>query len=330
MPQIDKNKALKILWDYVVLSLGTLVYCAAWTSILLPNKIASGGLTGACAILQYATGIPMSYFFFSINALLIILGSLIMGKGFGFRTIYVYLLSSFFFYILPHFDQWLSIPLDEKMFAALLGGFLEAFGISFVLNRGGSTGGTDIIAVCINKFWPISLGKVYLCADLFIIFTVVFLPDMGVPDVLYGYLAMIAFSFGVDYFTLGPKSTVQVLIFSKKYEEIADALIKMDRGVTALNSVGWYSGQDSKVLLVIVRKSNYQEVVNLVKSLDDKAFVSVSKASSVFGEGFEEIKSGVKPKKGTWRLWGKKKAAEESQPVENDQAKSIDAPAKEK
>ena len=294
---MERKKVLNVRWDYLVLSFGTLIYCMAWTSVLLPNHIASGGLTGACAILQYATGLPMSYSFFVINTVLIIIGTIIIGKGFGFRTIYAYLLSSLFLYILPNFDPWLTVVLDEKMFAALLGGFIEAFGISFVLNKGGSTGGTDIIAVCINKFWPVSLGKVYLCADLLIIFTVVFLPDMGITDVLYGYLAMIAFSFGVDYFTLGPKSTVQVLIFSKKYKEIADRLIAMDRGVTALNSVGWYSGEESKVLMVIVRKSNYQSVVNLVKELDDRAFVSVSNAASVFGEGFEEIKSGVSKKK---------------------------------
>ena len=288
-----RKKVLSVLWDYIVLSFGTLVYCLAWTSVLLPNTIASGGLTGACAILQYGTGIPMSYSFFAINTALIIAGSIIMGKGFGFRTIYAYLLSSLFLYLIPKYMPWFIVTLDEKMFAALLGGFIEAFGISFVLNRGGSTGGTDIIAVCVNKFWPISLGRVYLFSDLLIIFTVVFLPDMGITDVRYGYLAMIAFSFGVDYFTLGPKSTVQVLIFSKKYKEIADRLIAMDRGVTALNSVGWYSGEESKVLLVIVRKSNYQAVVNLVKEFDDKAFVSVSNAASVFGEGFEEIKSGV-------------------------------------
>ena len=278
---MEKKKVLNILWDYLVLSFGTLAYCLAWTSVLLPNTIPSGGLTGACAILQYGTGIPMSYSFFVINTILIILGTIIMGKGFGFRTVYAYLLSSLFLYLIPKYLPGFVIHLDEKMFAALLGGFIEAFGISFVLNKGGSTGGTDVIAVCINKFWPISLGKVYLCTDLLI----------------NGYLAMIAFSFGVDYFTLGPKSTVQVLIFSKKYKEIADRLITMDRGVTALNSVGWYSGQESKVLLVIVRKSNYQAVVNLVKELDDKAFVSVSNAASVFGEGFEEIKSGVSKKK---------------------------------
>lgn len=294
---MEKKKILNVLWDYLVLSFGTLIYCMAWTSVLLPNHIASGGLTGACAILQYGTDIPMSYSFFVINTLLIISGTLIIGKGFGFRTIYAYLLSSLVLYLLPKYMPWFIVILDEKLFAALLGGFIEALGISFVLNKGGSTGGTDIIAVCINKFWPISLGKVYLCADLLIIFTVMFLPDMGITDVLYGYVAMVAFSFGVDYFTLGPKSTVQVLIFSQKYKDIADRLIAMDRGVTALNSIGWYSGAESKVLLVIVRKSNYQAVVNLVKELDDKAFVSVSNAASVFGEGFEEIKSGVSKRK---------------------------------
>ena len=288
---MERKKVWGVLWDYLVLSFGTLIYCMAWTSVLLPNHIASGGLTGACAIFQYATGVPISYSFFVMNTILIIIGSMIMGKGFGFRTIYAYLLSSLFLYILPNFDQWLTVALDEKLFAALLGGFIEAFGISFVLNKGGSTGGTDIIAVCINK-QNYSFHTVKK-TDLLIIFTVMFLPDMGITDVLYGYVAMVAFSFGVDYFTLGPKSTVQVLIFSKKYEEIADRLISMDRGVTALNSVGWYSGEESKVLLVIVRKSNYQAVVNLVKELDDKAFVSVSNAASVFGEGFEEIKSGV-------------------------------------
>lgn len=297
MKTLQNNKVLSVLWDYLVLSFGTFIYCIAWTSVLLPNHIASGGLTGICAILQYGTGLPMSYSFFVLNTLLVIMGTLIIGKGFGFKTVYVYVLSSVFLYVLPKFDPWLALTLDEKMFAALLGGILEAFGISFVLNRGGSTGGTDIIAVCINKYWPVSLGKVYLFTDLLIIFTVTFLPDMTFVDALYGYVAMVSFSFCVDYFTLGPKSTVQVLIFSRNYKEIADRLIAMDRGVTALNSVGWYSGEESKVLLVIVRKSFYPQVVQLVKDLDHKAFVSVSNASSVFGEGFEEIKSGIKKKK---------------------------------
>lgn len=282
--------------DYALLSIGVLIYCMGWTSFMLPNGISSGGLTGICTIVQYATNgaIPLSYSFFVVNTILIVIGTLIMGKGFGFKTIYAYLLSSLFLYLLPNFE-FLEVHMSEKMFVAIIAGCVEAFGISLVLNHGGSTGGTDIIAVVVNKFWPMSLGKVYMYCDLFIIFSIVFLPDKGFEDMMYGYLCMVTFSLVIDWFTLGPKSTLQVLIFSKKYEEIADKIISMDRGVTALESIGWYTGETSKVLLVIVRETNYKSLVEVVKQIDEKAFVSVSKASSVYGEGFEQMKIGVKP-----------------------------------
>lgn len=293
------KKILGVFSDYALLSVGVLFYCMGWTSFMVPNGISSGGLTGICTIIQFATngGIPISLSFFIINTLLIIGGTIVLGKGFGFKTIYAYLLSSVFLYILPMYDSVLVVHLPEKMFVAIIGGLVEALGISIVLNKGGSTGGMDIVALVINKFWPFSLGRIYLFFDVFIIFSIIFIPGKGVVDMLYGYLSMVAFSLAVDWFTLGPKSTYQVLVFSKKYQEIADKLISMDRGVTALNSVGWYSGNESKVLLVIVRKSAYKAVVEAVKSIDDKAFVSVSKATSVFGEGFEEIKTGVSGKK---------------------------------
>lgn len=295
----NRKKVSGIISDYFLLSVGVFFYCIGWTSFMVPNGISSGGLTGICTILQFATDgrIPISASFFVINTILIVCGTLVLGKGFGFKTIYAYLLSSLLLYILPKFDSVLVVHFSEKMFVALLGGFVEALGISMVLNRGGSTGGMDIVALIINKFWPVSLGRIYLFFDVFIIFSIVFIPGKGFEDMMYGYLSMVAFSLSVDWFTLGPKSTYQVLIFSRKYKEIADRLIDMDRGVTALNSVGWYSGDESKVLLVIVRKSSYQEVVGAVKEIDSNAFVSVSKATSVYGARFEEIKTGVNAKK---------------------------------
>ncbi len=292
------KQILHVLYDYAVLSVGVLLYCMAWTSFMVPNGISSGGLTGICTIIQFATAgrIPMSVSFFILNTVLIVAGTAVLGKGFGFKTIYAYLLSSLFLYILPMFDDYLVVHLQEKMFVVIIAGFVEAFGISLVFNRGGSTGGTDIIALIVNKFWPFSIGRVYMFLDIFIIFSIVFIPGKGFADMMYGYLAMIVFSLSVDWFTLGPKSTYQVLIFSKKYKEIADTLLRMDRGVTALNSVGWYSGDESKVLLVIVRKTSYKAVVETVKRIDSKAFVSVSKATSVYGEGFDEIKTVAKPK----------------------------------
>ena len=150
----------------------------------------------------------------------------------------------------------------------------------------------------INKYWPVSPGRVYLFSDIFIISSLLFIPDKGLVDVIYAAVVMIGFSFGVDFVLLGNKSSVQILVFSSKYEQIANHIIyNVKRGVTALQSVGWYSQKESKVLLIISRKHQMNEVVNAVKSIDKNAFISVSTATSVFGEGFEEVKSGLKLKK---------------------------------
>jgi uncharacterized membrane-anchored protein YitT (DUF2179 family) len=144
----------------------------------------------------------------------------------------------------------------------------------------------------------VSPGRVYLFTDLFIISTLMFVPDKGFVDLIYAMVVMLGFSFGVDYVLLGNKSSVQILVFSARYNEIADHIInEVRRGVTALQSVGWYSQKESKVLLIIARKHQMNEVINEIKSIDKKAFISVSTAMSVFGEGFEEVKSGIKLKK---------------------------------
>jgi uncharacterized membrane-anchored protein YitT (DUF2179 family) len=269
----------------------------AWTSFVIPNGVASGGLTGLCTIIQYGTGIPIGWTYPVLNVILLLLGFLALGKGFGIKTIYVIALTSLLFDILPQFPQ-LEVMMDEKLLVALVGGLMESVGIGLVLQRGGSTGGTDIIAMMINKYWPVSPGKVYLYTDIFIISSVLLVPDKGLVDMIYAYVMMLGFSFGVDYVLLGNKSSIQILIFSSKYKEIADHMINnVQRGVTALESVGWYSQMESKVLLVIARKNQMNEIVNEVKNIDKKAFISVSTTMSVYGEGFEEVKTGLKLKK---------------------------------
>ena len=304
---MDAKKILYVIWDYFLISLGTLVYCLAWTSFLQPNGLASGGLTGLCTIVQYGTNgaIPIGFSFPVLNVFLLVLAFLILGKSFGFKTIYVIGLSSLLFAILPKFNGEviplnLEVLMDNKLMVAIVGASLEAAGIGFVLLRGGSTGGTDIVAMIINKYWPISPGKVYLYSDIFIVASLLFLPEAqggGVENMIYAYVVMIGFSFGVDYVLLGDKSSVQLLVFSSKYEQIADHIIyDVRRGVTALQSVGWYSQKESKVLLIILKKQQMNEVIREIKHIDKDAFISVSTANSVYGEGFEEIKTGLKLK----------------------------------
>jgi uncharacterized membrane-anchored protein YitT (DUF2179 family) len=296
------NKILSVLWDYFLISLGTLIFCLAWTSFIQPNGLTSGGLTGLCTIVQYGTNgaIPIGWTYPIINGGLLILGFLCLGKSFGFKTIYVIVLSSALFSVLPNFngEVWsldLRVHMDNKLMVALVGAFMESVGIGMVLLRGGSTGGTDIVAMIINKYWPISPGKVYLYSDIFIIASLLLVPGSGVEDLIYAYVLMVGFSFGVDYVLLGNKSSVQILVFSSKYKEIADHIIHdVQRGVTALQSVGWYSQKESKVLLIVARKQQMHEIVQEVKNIDKSAFISISSANSVYGEGFEEIKTGLK------------------------------------
>lgn len=291
------NKILATVWDYFLMTVGSLIFCMAWTSFLIPNGLASGGLTGLCTIIQYGTGIPVGWTYPIINVALLILGFLTLGKAFGVKTIFVIALTSLFFEVLPDFPQ-LEVLMEEKFLVALVGAALESVGLGLVLLRGGSSGGTDIIAMMINKYWPVSPGRVYLFTDIFIIASLLFVPGKGLVDMIYAYVVMLGFSFGVDFVLLGNKSSVQILVFSSKYEEIANHIIhNVNRGVTALQSVGWYSQKESKVLLIVSRKYQMNEVVNEIKKIDKRAFVSVSTAMSVYGEGFEEIKTGLKIRK---------------------------------
>ena len=299
------SKVLNVLWDYFLMSIGTLVFVMAWTSFLQPNNLASGGLTGLTTILDYATNgaIPMDFTYALLNVVLLVAGFLFLGKAFGFKTIYVIALSSLLFWVLPKYFPGLEVrdPELSKLMVALIGGSMESVGIGLILLRGGSTGGTDIVAMILNKYWPISPGKVYLYSDVFIVASLLLIPadqGGGLVNMIYAYVVMLTFSFGVDFVVLGQKSSVQLLVFSKKYKEIADHIIyDVERGVTALQSVGWYSQQDSKVLLIILRKNEMSEVINEIKRIDKDAFMSVSSANSVYGEGFEEIKTGLKLKK---------------------------------
>ena len=153
-------------------------------------------------------------------------------------------------------------------------------------------------ALVINKFWPVTPGKVYLYSDLFIIASVLLIPGKTFEDMIYGYIAMVTFSFMLDFVLLGSKSTVQLLVFTNKPDEMADYMMNtMHRGVTALKSVGWYTKKEKNVLLIVARKSQMPELSKAIKFIDDKAFVSVSPASSVYGEGFDELKTGIAKKK---------------------------------
>ena len=295
------NKILNVLWDYILMTVGSLIYCMAWTSFVIPNGVASGGLTGLCTILQYGTGIPVGISFPILNVFLLVMAFLILGKGFGFKTIYVIALSSLLFEVLPKFPQ-LEVMMDEKLLVALIGAAMESIGIGLVLLRGGSTGGTDIVALLWCKFYAASPGRVILIIDVAIILSSLLFPSYTetgellpfaekLAVVVYGLIQVTVSGYAVDMYLSGTKQSVQAFIFTKKVKEMADAIaFDMKRGVTVIPAKGWYSKEDREVLMVVTRKTDLNLLLRYVKTIDPDAFLSVSSVMGVYGQGFDTIK----------------------------------------
>ena len=300
-----KSKVLVGIYDFVVITLGVVLFVMAWQCFLLPNNMIDGGLTGASAHLTMVTGVSVDNWYFGINVLLLVLAWIILGRGFGIKTIYAILLSTALFRLLGSESMsflWSvegnALHVKEPILVPIIGGLLEAVGLAMIIMRGGSTGGTDILALIVNKFWPITVGRFYLYADFVVITLLILVPGHCFTDVVYGYITMGVCSYVLDLIMLGKVSTVQVVIFSDRIEEIGDYItMNMERGVTALKAIGWYTQKDRLVLMVMLRRTELPELVKSIKELDSKAFVTVVPANNVFGEGFDEIKVGLPHKK---------------------------------
>ena len=302
---MDKKKILTGIFDYIVITIGVILFVMAWQSFLLPNNMIDGGLTGASALLAMVTGISVDIWYFGVNVLLLVLAWFILGQGFGIKTIYAIIVSTALFRLLGDESMsWLwsvegqVLYVGDGILVPIIGGLLEAVGLALIILRGGSTGGTDILALIVNKFWPISIGRFYLMADFVVITLLIFVPGHCFTDVVYGYITMGVCAYVLDLIMLGKDSAVQILIFSEHLKDIGDYINReMGRGVTALKAVGWYTQEDRQVLLVMLRKTEMPELVKAVKEKDPKAFVTVVPANNVFGEGFDEMKTGLTKKK---------------------------------
>ena len=301
----DRRKLLSTVKDYLILTVASFLFAFAWEGFMIPNGMSAGGMMGLCTIVQYATGgfIQAQYSYIVINAVLIIVAVLAMGIGFGFKTTYCIVVSSLAMGLVGSLDFLHSAPgeflfIQERVLIPVFAGAIEAIGIGLILRYGGSTGGTDIISLMVNKYWPISLSMIYLVTDVIICSLLLFLPEKNFSDMCYGLEELVVFSLMIDIVVGGKRSSYQLLVFSEHYKEIADHIItNMDRGVTLLKAQGWYTKKDKDVLLILINQKELPSLTRVIKEVDPRAFMSISPTNNVYGEGFEEIKTGVSLKK---------------------------------
>jgi uncharacterized membrane-anchored protein YitT (DUF2179 family) len=286
---IQKKVILQEIHDYFFILAGLFLYSLGWTGFLIPNEITTGGVTGIAALVFFATHIPVGIPYFCINALLLLGSIKILGFKFSLKTIInVFILTT----LLSFMQSIIKEPLvqGEIFMSCILGGVLCGLGLGLVFNFKGSTGGTDIIALIINKYRNISLGKGLLICDLLIIsssYTIFH----SIEKIVYSLVVMGVVSYTVDMVLNGARQSVQFFIFTNKYNEIANAINQQaHRGCTIMDGTGWYSQRQVKIVVVMVKKNESVAVFRIVKNTDPEAFVSQSSVIGIYGRGFDQIK----------------------------------------
>ena len=282
--------------DYLAITFGLICYALGWAAFLLPYQITTGGVTGISAIIFYVTGIEMQVSYMVINALFLIFALKILGVKFLIKTIYAIFMLTFllwFFQRVIENDQGVLPQLmgpGQEFMACIIGGGLLGFGIGMVFTHNGSTGGTDIIAWIVNKYKNVSLGRMMMYLDIIIISSCYFIFHDW-KRVVFGFCVLLVMSFVIDYVINSTRQSVQFLVFTRKHNEIAEAICtRVDRGVTLLDGTGWYSKQDIKVVVVLAKKNESLDIFRIIKDIDPDAFISQSNVVGVYGEGFDKLK----------------------------------------
>lgn len=303
-----KLTRMQDLRDYIVITIGLIFYAVGFTCFQLPYEITTGGLAGAGAVIYYAVGFPVQYTFFLSNIILLSIAVKVLGWRFCVKTIYAVFMLTFLLAAVQEVmrelgavhPEWFSVinarsglpqVVNDNIFlSCIIGAAMEGIGIGLVFLNNGSTGGTDIIAAIINKYRDVTLGQMMMLCDVVIITSSIFLPTGSIDKLLYGYCTLIITNLMLDYVVDRGRQSVQFLIFSQKYDEIAAAISATHRGVTVLNGQGWYTKQERKVLVVLAKKRESTNIFRMIQLIDPGAFVSQAKVIGVFGEGFDRIK----------------------------------------
>lgn len=282
------------------MTLGMFMYAFGWVACVIPAGGMGGGATGLSMLLNAVfPSITMGTFVFAINVVLLIVAGFIVEWNFGIKTIYCIIVLSIAMdswgYILPpnilvEYTQNID---SHNILLVILGAVIAGSGVAVCFSQGGSTGGTDIVAMIINKYKTISYGKIVISSDFFIIGCSLFVASdlaTGIATVIYGYIMIAVYGYTVDLIQSGSQQSSQIFIISPKYQQIAD-IINNDahRGVTIIDGTGWYTKKESKIVMVVCRKRDASMILKLVRTIDADAFITMGSVMGVYGKGFEAL-----------------------------------------
>ena len=286
-----------LIKDLIFINLGMAIYDVGWALFLLPYKITTGGGAGLCAIIQYATDFPMQYSLLIVNTVLLLLAWWQLGFKFALKTLYAVLSLTFYLEVGQEIVQnesyglWQVLGSNQEGMACILGAILNGIGIGMVFMSGGCTGGWDIIASVINKYKNVSIGRVLLYLDLFVIVCCYFLFHSW-QMVVFGYVTLVIYTFAVDTMINSSKQDIQFTIYTKHHDTMVESIrTKTGHTATLLFAEGGFTHDQLKVVVTIVHKSEQVEMLRLIRDTDTDAFVTFHRVEGAFGKGFNAIRA---------------------------------------
>lgn len=286
---LPKNYLKKFYWrDYVVIIFGLILYSVGLTGFLIPYEIVMGGLGGVSLLIKYSTGMPIWISFIVINSLLLVFAWFFLGRKYVFSTLFSSVALTI---ILNLSERFITEPLvSNETMAIIIGAVCCGIGLGMVLSMNSSTGGTDIIAAIITKYKYVSMGRMLLYIDIFIVISS-FLLFQSVEKIIVGFVIISVLYYTVDMVISGSRQSVQFFIFSSQYDEIATHInSELGRGCSVIDGIGWYSKQPQKIVIVLARRNESTSIFRLVQRIDSNAFISQANVVGVYGKGFEQMK----------------------------------------
>lgn len=277
--------------QYFMITVGILILAVGLYLFLIPNNIAAGGAMGiAMLVNHFMPQIPVGQLMAGINGFLFILAFAVLGTRFGFKTIYASLGLSGAIWLLEVIYPLQKPLTSDLLLSSIMGTVISGLGMAMIFNMGASSGGTDIIAKILNRYLHLDIGKALLVTDGAIAIAAAIL--FGTEKGLYALLAIIANGFIIDYSIQGFNLSMQVFIMTNQPDAISRYIInELERGITFLRGQGGYSGRELNVIYTVVNRREFISLKSFIKEVDPKAFITVSQAHEVLGEGFKSIDS---------------------------------------
>jgi len=294
--QKDKLFSFKWFKSYALIAIGTFLVAVGYVLFISPNKIVPGGIYGVSIMLHHLLGTPIGLTALAFNIPLTIIGTKILGPRFGAKTIVAFILTAVYVDVLSYFHGSLPLVPGETLVSCIFGGLFIGIGVAFTFKAKATSGGTDVVAMILQKYTRLPLGQLMMIVDsVVVLLSFVAFGDWRIP--LFSWITIFVLGKVVDTAMHGFSYDKTLFIISEKHEEIRDRIITdLKRGGTFLHGEGMYKHDSKQIIFTVVNPRELFMLEEYIHRIDPEAFIAVLDAYEILGKGFKSLSEKVDEK----------------------------------